>query len=209
LADLATALSSCITKDGQTAITANIPMAGFKLTGLGAPTTAGDALCYGSPLGPLGAATATTLVASGQITAGDGTTFHARGFGFTADFSSTNIASSSTFSVVSGGSGGVQLTSGATAWASASDESTKTGLAPIADALSKVACLRSMTGRYKADPDGTSRSFLIAQDVQAVLPEAVSLADDGTLVLRYSEVIPLLVGAIKELADHVSALEAA
>lgn len=34
-ADLATGLSTCITKDGQTNPTANLPMAGYKLTGLG------------------------------------------------------------------------------------------------------------------------------------------------------------------------------
>ena len=42
-ADLATGLSTCITKDGQTTPTANIPMGGNKLTGLGAGTAATDA----------------------------------------------------------------------------------------------------------------------------------------------------------------------
>jgi hypothetical protein len=46
LSDIATGLSSVITKDGQTTPTANIPMGGFKLTGLAAPTTNGDALRY-------------------------------------------------------------------------------------------------------------------------------------------------------------------
>lgn len=46
-ADLATGLSTCITKDGQTTVTANIPFAGFKLTGVGAPTVSGDALVFG------------------------------------------------------------------------------------------------------------------------------------------------------------------
>lgn len=40
----ATGLSNCITKDGQSTPTANIPMGGFKLTGLGDATTATDAL---------------------------------------------------------------------------------------------------------------------------------------------------------------------
>ena len=41
-ADLATGLSTCITKDGQTTVTANIPMGGNKLTGLAAGTAAAD-----------------------------------------------------------------------------------------------------------------------------------------------------------------------
>jgi hypothetical protein len=42
----ATGLSNCITKDGQTTVTANIPMNSHKLTGLAAPTVAGDAISY-------------------------------------------------------------------------------------------------------------------------------------------------------------------
>lgn len=50
--DIATnGLSNCITKDGQTTPTANIPMAGNKLTGLGAATTNGDAVRYEQVIG--------------------------------------------------------------------------------------------------------------------------------------------------------------
>lgn len=45
-ADLATGLSTAITKNGQTTPTANIPMAGFKFTGLGAGSGAGESLRY-------------------------------------------------------------------------------------------------------------------------------------------------------------------
>ena len=41
-ADLATGLSTAITKDGQTTVTANIPMANYKFTGLGTGSAAGD-----------------------------------------------------------------------------------------------------------------------------------------------------------------------
>lgn len=44
--DIATALTASIAKDGQTTPTANLPMGGFKLTGLGAATTAGEAIRY-------------------------------------------------------------------------------------------------------------------------------------------------------------------
>jgi hypothetical protein len=53
LSDIATALTQSLAKDGQTTPTANIPLGGFKITGLGAPTTAGDALAYGSSLGSI------------------------------------------------------------------------------------------------------------------------------------------------------------
>lgn len=44
LSDIATnGLTNCITKDGQTTVTANIPLGGFKITGLGGGTAVSDA----------------------------------------------------------------------------------------------------------------------------------------------------------------------
>jgi hypothetical protein len=51
---------------------------------------------------------------------------------------------------------------------------------------------------------------LIAQDVQAVLPEAVDIGtdEDKTLFLKYTETIPLLVAAIKEQNQLITQLQA-
>jgi len=127
------------------------------------------------------------------------------------DLSAGNF-SSGTFSIQSGGSNGVYLNgAAATSWSSASDERVKTDLKPIENAATKVSTLRAVTGRYKTDEVGVSRSFLIAQDVQAVLPEAVGAAvmSDGSEVLglAYTEVIPLLVAAIKELKAEIDLLK--
>ena len=46
LSDIATALTSSLAKDGQTVPTANIPMGGFKLTGLAAGTVPGDTVRF-------------------------------------------------------------------------------------------------------------------------------------------------------------------
>ena len=48
LSDISTALTGSIARDGQSPPTANIPMGGFKLTGLAAATANGDALRYQS-----------------------------------------------------------------------------------------------------------------------------------------------------------------
>lgn len=113
------------------------------------------------------------------------------------------------FYVASSVSTGVYLTAAGTSWTSNSDERIKDIIEPISDAAAKVSSLRAVIGKFKSDEDGTRRSFLIAQDVQAVLPEAVSVKDDemGTLGLQYSEVIPLLVAAINELTARVAQLE--
>jgi hypothetical protein len=103
---------------------------------------------------------------------------------------------------------GVQLTNGATSWSSFSDERLKTDLVSIDNAIDKIINIRAVTGRYKTDSVGTSRSFLIAQDVQRVFPEAVEALTDemGTLTLRYTEIIPVIVKAVQEEDAEVKAL---
>lgn len=47
----ASGLSNCVTRDGQSPFLANIPAGGFKITGLGNGTLAGDAVAYGQITG--------------------------------------------------------------------------------------------------------------------------------------------------------------
>jgi hypothetical protein len=106
-------------------------------------------------------------------------------------------------------SGGVYLANGGTSWTSTSDERLKENLVLITDATNKVSTLRAVTGNLIADENKKSRSFLIAQDVQKVLPEAVNVQDDEmqTLGVSYTDVIPLLVAAIQELKAEVDSLK--
>jgi hypothetical protein len=105
---------------------------------------------------------------------------------------------------------GVYVVDGGTSWAGVSDERLKDIIEPITNGLNKVSTLRTVIGKFKTDAEGTRRSFLIAQDVQAVLPEAISIQDEetGTLGLSYTDVIPLLVASIKELSAKNDALTA-
>ena len=114
-----------------------------------------------------------------------------------------------------GGTNGVYLTSGATSWTANSDERLKENLVPIENGLSKVCSLRSVIGNFISDETKTKKPFLIAQDVLAVLPEAVSSgaipkSEDTTeyLGVAYTEVIPLLVAAIKEQQAIIESLTA-
>jgi hypothetical protein len=125
------------------------------------------------------------------------------------------------FYVLNESSAGVVLTNGSTAWAAQSDERLKDIIEPIEDALNKVGSIRAVIGKYKSDKNGTRRSFLIAQDIQKVLPEAVEYCklptgNDETkyLSVRYTDMIPLLVASIKEqqtlienLTTRLNALE--
>lgn len=111
-----------------------------------------------------------------------------------------------------------------TSWTANSDSRLKDVQGTITDALAKVGQLTGVKFTWKRDadnPDAKVRVGLIAQDVQAVLPEAVDdespdlITDEetgkvsGGLGVRYTEVVPLLVNAIKELTARVVTLEQA
>jgi hypothetical protein len=89
-----------------------------------------------------------------------------------------------------------------------SDRRVKAQFEPITDALAKVQQLNGQT-YIRTDMDDANRRYagLIAQDVEAVLPEAVSEVEDH-LTLDYSGTIGLLVEAIKELKQEVNDLKA-
>jgi hypothetical protein len=99
---------------------------------------------------------------------------------------------------------GMYLLNGGTSWSNTSDETVKDIIEPISNGLQKVTTLRSIIGKYKKDKEGTRRSFLIAQDVQKVLPEAVTELD-GVLGVNYTDVIPLLVAAINDMKQQFDA----
>jgi hypothetical protein len=102
---------------------------------------------------------------------------------------------------------GVTLANGSTSWGALSDERKKDIIEPIVDAATKVSSLRAVIGKYKTEEDGIRRAMLIAQDVQAVLPEAVVENKDGDLILQYTDIIPLLVAAIKEQSVELEFLK--
>ena len=102
---------------------------------------------------------------------------------------------------------GVSLSNGATSWSSLSDERRKDIIEPIENAAEKISTLRAVIGKFKEDEEGTRRAFLIAQDVQKVLPEAITEEKNGDLLLQYTETIPLLVAGIKEQQALIQALE--
>jgi hypothetical protein len=109
---------------------------------------------------------------------------------------------------------GPYVNTGGVSWTTASDETLKDIIAPIEEATSKLSGLRTVFGKYKTDHDDVRRIFLIAQDVQAVLPEAVSTDGNGKLGLNYQDLVPVLVKAIQEqqaliqsLTTRITALE--
>lgn len=91
----------------------------------------------------------------------------------------------------------------ATDFNSTSDIRKKQNIVEISDALEKVEAIRGVTFDWK---DGTGKSGgIIAQEVQAVLPEIVKEGEH--LTVNYNGLTGLLIEAVKELSARVAELE--
>ncbi|WP_047964429.1 tail fiber domain-containing protein [Xenorhabdus khoisanae] len=89
-----------------------------------------------------------------------------------------------------------------------SDKRAKKDIAKISDATQKLSKLSGYTYTVSDDNKNNSRSAgLIAQEVQKVLPEAVTQDENDLLRLNYNSVIGLLVEAVKDLQKQVDELK--
>ena len=80
-----------------------------------------------------------------------------------------------------------------------SDRRLKSNIQPITSALDKVCKLSGNT--FHRDDLDMEQAGVIAQELQAVLPESVLEGDDGMLSVSQAGVVALLVEAVKELRN--------
>jgi hypothetical protein len=109
----------------------------------------------------------------------------------------------------------------------ASDRRLKENIRPIENAVEKVRTITGMVFDWKDmvrdlgfEPDAKTEVGVFAQDVEAVLPEAVavapfdydwkkpgqSISGERYLTVKYERLVPLLIQAIKEQADQLDEL---
>jgi hypothetical protein len=91
-----------------------------------------------------------------------------------------------------------------------SDSRYKNVFGNITNALDSVNSLNGVTYTYNelsGKDTETVRAGVIAQDVEAVLPQAVYTDADGYKSVSYDSLVPLLIEAIKELTVRVQELE--
>lgn len=89
-----------------------------------------------------------------------------------------------------------------------SDARLKEHVSPFVNSLDRVYQIEPVNFIWK---EGAERSGadvgVIAQQLEQVYPDAVSRGQDGYLRVNYEKLVPLLIGAVKELADRYVALE--
>ena len=99
-----------------------------------------------------------------------------------------------------------------------SDINLKTNIVLINDALTKLNTLRGVTytwnDKYLKDKTEDEMKYIkinqvgvIAQEVEKILPEAVTTRENGYKAVDYQKLIPLLIEAIKELSAEVEQLK--
>ena len=110
--------------------------------------------------------------------------------------------------VLSSNGNGVVKYDGAQSWSAHSDRRIKTIHSVMQNNLSKLESIDPIYYSFNNFNDTTNRIGLIAQEVQEHFPELVA-TDPKTdyLTLDYTGLIPILLGAIKELKNKVEDLE--
>ena len=86
-----------------------------------------------------------------------------------------------------------------------SDDSLKTNVEVIDGALGRVEAIRGVT--FERIEDGSVSTGVIAQELEAVLPEAVKTDEDGLKHVAYGNITGLLIEAVKELSAQVAELK--
>lgn len=122
-----------------------------------------------------------------------------------ADFKIVTNGNSTARLTFSGENYGLTVSGNVTAY---SDARLKENVELIPDALEKVRRLRGVTFTRNDHKDTERRHVgVIAQEVEAVLPEAVWDGEDGIKNVAYGNMVGLLIEAVKELKAEVEELK--
>jgi len=100
-------------------------------------------------------------------------------------------------------------------WNNVSDGRLKKDVTPVINGLDKIKQLNGITFNWDKtlrpdlNVDDKNHLGLIAQDVEAILPQVVTTGEDefGTKTIAYSDIVPVLIEAIKELSAEITILK--
>ena len=87
-----------------------------------------------------------------------------------------------------------------------SDKRLKDHITPITDGLEKVLALRGVSFNFKNSPD-LKRIGLIAQEVEAVVPDVVITGEDGFKSVEYGNLVAILIEAVKAQQKEIDVLK--
>ena len=106
--------------------------------------------------------------------------------------------------------GSIYLTSSGTTYNTTSDRRLKDNIETITDGTDKLMAMNPVTHTWKADPDAPAVHGFIAQEMQDVIPEAVSGEDGGDemMSMDYGRITPVIVAALQDAHREIQNLKA-
>ena len=104
--------------------------------------------------------------------------------------------------------GSISVTTSGTTYNTTSDLRLKENIEPLV-ATDKLMAMNPVSYNWKAEPDGPRSMGFIAQEMQDVMPEAVSVGDDedAMMSMDYGRITPILVSALQDAHRKIEQLE--
>ena len=105
--------------------------------------------------------------------------------------------------------GSISVTASGTTYNTTSDIRLKTDIEPIEHATDMLMAMNPVSHRWKADPDADAVVGFIAQEMQEIVPEAVSgdADSDEMMSMDYGRITPVLVAALQDAHNKIEQLE--
>jgi hypothetical protein len=155
----------------------------------------------------LGAITPSSVTATGVVTGSafvpSGSSVPSNGMYLSAA-NTLNWSTATTLAMTLSSAGALTVVNDITAF---SDSRLKNNIETITNALNKVEAVRGVTyTRTDSDDKQKRHTGVIAQEIEAVLPEAVHINADGIRSVAYGNMMGLLIEAVKELSSQNKAL---
>jgi hypothetical protein len=160
----------------------------------------------GTVVGSIGVADSDNLVISSTASAHGGLKFNNTAMAAYVDGASSDGTMSIGTSVVRFKDLYLSGTANAVNFNTTSDATLKTNVETLSGSLDAVKSLRGVSFDWLEN--GGSEIGVIAQEVEAVLPDVVSTNDEGIKSVKYGNMVAVLIEAIKEQQLRIEALEA-
>jgi len=150
-------------------------------------------------------------------TAINNTLFAAGGIGVTSNSDwGLQMAGSTTerirFFTSSGGTGtvgNISVSTAGTTYTTTSDRRLKDNIQPIADATDKLMDMKPVTHTWIDNPEAPQVHGFIAQEMQEVIPEAISgdAESDEMMSMDYGRITPVIVAALQDALNEIKELK--
>ena len=152
--------------------------------------------------------TTTALSDAGHQFGPDGYVYHTR-TGNIMWLNTLSSGSAITFAATGVTKGNIVIASAGTTYNTTSDRRLKENIQPIADATDKLMAMKPVTHTWIADPEADAVHGFIAQEMQEIVPEAISgdADSDEMMSMDYGRITPVLVAALQEATNEIKALK--